>query len=183
MLSMNPDEYGKKFEGKSIKMEWLINKGSKNCSNCENVFKEEEEYFSAIYDNHDAFMRKDFCLECWDKAKSGEIFSFWKTKVQKAFDKGQMYASTDVFCDLFQKLENVENQSNVNFRYVLSLYLMRKKILKLKSVQKTNGNEILVFQYFKEGKETKVFKPQLGDEAILAVTEEIGKLVNCTPQK
>jgi hypothetical protein len=59
---------------------------------------------------------------------------------------------------------------------------MRKKLLKLKTTHKTNGSEILIFQNLKEGKEAKVFKPHLGREEILAVTEEIGKLLNCTPQ-
>ena len=39
----------------------------------------------------------------------------------------QRYANIDVFYDLFNKLENENDVSRVNFRYVLSLYLMRKK--------------------------------------------------------
>ncbi|HDY67436.1 hypothetical protein LCGC14_1199710 [marine sediment metagenome] len=163
-------------------MEWYINKGAKNCSSCERFFKEEEEYFSALYDKDNDFTRRDFCLECWNKARGGGIFSYWKTKVQKTSDTVPKYADIDVFYDLFQRLENESNLSSVNFRYVLSLYLMRKKILKLKATHRTNGSEILVFQNFKEDKETKVFKPHLGREEILAVTEEIGKLLNCTAQ-
>ncbi len=57
---------------------------------------------------------------------------------------------------------------------------MRKKILKLISSHKSNGNEYLVLMNVKEGKETEVLKPQLTKEEILSVTEEIGKLVNCS---
>ncbi|MFQ5963988.1 MAG: hypothetical protein ACE5KZ_06870 [Candidatus Scalinduaceae bacterium] len=163
-------------------MEWYINKGSKSCFNCESIFKEEEDYFSAIYDTDNIFTRKDYCLDCWNKIKEREIFSYWRTKVQKKSDTVQRYASTDVFYDLFLKLENESTPTSVNFRYVLSLYLMRKKVLKLNAIKKTNGNEFLIFQNLKEGKETKMLNPQLGKEEILAVTEEIGKLVNCTPQ-
>jgi hypothetical protein len=163
-------------------MEWYINKGAKNCSSCERVFKEEEEYFSALYDKDNDFARRDFCLECWDKAKAGELFSCWKTKVPKISDTVQRHADINVFYDLFLRLENESASSSVNFRYVLSLYLMRKKYLKLKTTNKTNGSEILIFQNLKEGKEAKVFKPHLGREEMLAVTEEIGKLLNCTPQ-
>ncbi len=163
-------------------MEWYINKGAKNCSSCERFFKEEEEYFSALYDKDNDFTRRDFCLECWNKARGGGVFSYWKTKVQKISDTVPKYADINVFYDLFLKLENESNLSSVNFRYVLSLYLMRKKILKLKATHRTNGKEILVFQNFKQDKETKVFKPHLGREEILAVTEEIGKLLNCTAQ-
>jgi hypothetical protein len=59
---------------------------------------------------------------------------------------------------------------------------MRKKVLKLKTSQKSNGNKYLVLHNVKEGKDTEVLKPQLSKEEVLAVTDEIGKLVNCTPQ-
>ncbi len=83
---------------------------------------------------------------------------------------------------MFNKLENENDVSRVNFRYVLSLYLMRKKILKLKTSHKSNGNEYLVLYNVREDKDTEVVKPQLSKEEVLAVTDEIGKLVNCEPQ-
>ncbi|MCP4975664.1 MAG: hypothetical protein GY931_05840 [Maribacter sp.] len=93
-----------------------------------------------------------------------------------------MYANIDVFYDLFNKLENENDLSRINFRYVLSLYLMRKKILKLISSHKSNGKESLVLLNVKEGKETEVLKPRLTKEEIISVTDEIGKLVNCSPK-
>lgn len=163
-------------------MEWCINKGAKNCSGCEKVFKEEEEYFSALYDTDGEFTRRDFCLECWSNVNTKDFFSYWKTRVQKATDTVKQHASTSVFYDLFLRLESESNPSSVNFRYVLSLYLMRKKILRLKDTHRTNGSEILIYQNLKEGREAKVLKPQLGREEILTIAEEIGKLLNCTPQ-
>ncbi|MEK6766047.1 MAG: hypothetical protein AABY49_07495 [Planctomycetota bacterium] len=162
-------------------MEWYINRGSKVCFLCERTFAEEEIYLSALYDENNTFTRKDFCLGCWDKKGEGNIFSFWKTKVPKKPETVQRYAKIDVFYDLFNKLENETELSRVNFRYVLSLYLMRKKVLKLRTTHKSNGNEHLVLHNVKEGKDTEVIKPQLNKEQMLAVTEEIGKLINCTP--
>ncbi len=163
-------------------MEWHINKGSRVCVLCERTFAEEDVYLSALYDENNAFIRKDFCVECWDKKGERDIFSYWKTKVPKKQETVQRYANIDVFYDLFNKLELENDVSRVNFRYVLSLYLMRKKVLKLKTSHKSNGNEYLVLHNVKEGKDTEVLKPQLSKEEVLAVTDEIGKLVNCTPK-
>ncbi len=163
-------------------MEWYINRGSKVCVLCERTFAEEEIYISSLYDENNTFTRKDFCLECWDKKGEKNIFSFWRTKVPKKQETVQRYANIDVFYDLFNKLENETELSRVNFRYVLSLYLMRKKVLKLKTTHKSNGNEYLVLHNSKEGKDTEVLKPQLSKEEVLAVTDEIGRLVNCAPQ-
>ena len=159
-------------------MEWYINKGSKTCFLCERTFVEEEVYVSALFDENNTFIRKDFCVECWDKKDEVVVFSYWKTKVPKKPEVVQRHANIDVFYDLFNKLENENDLSRVNFRYVLSLYLMRKKVLKLKTTHKSNGNEYLVLYNSKEGKDTEVLKPQLNKEEVLAVTDEIGKLVN-----
>ncbi len=163
-------------------MEWSINKGSHICFLCEKTFQEEEVYLSALYDENNIFFRKDFCVECWDKKDNENSFSYWKTKILKKPEKVERYARIDVFYDLFNKLENEEDLSRVNFRYVLSLYLMRKKVLKLITTHKSGDNEYLVLHNVKEGIDTEVLKPRLSKEEVLAVTDEIGKLVNCTPQ-
>ena len=163
-------------------MEWYINRGSKICFLCERTFAEEEVYLSALYDENNTFERKDFCVECWGKKDDGGIFSYWKTKVPKKQETVQKYANIDIFYDLFNKLGNENDLSRMNFRYVLSLYLMRKKVLKLITTNKSNGNEYLVLKNVKEGRDIEVLKPQLSKEEVLAVTDEIGKLVNCVPQ-
>ncbi len=161
-------------------MEWSINKGSHSCSLCEKMFPEEEVYLSALYDENNTFVRKDFCVKCWGQKCDENIFSYWKTKISKKPEKVERYATIEVFYDLFNKLENEEDLSRVNFRYVLSLYLMRKKILKPVTTHKSDGNEYVVLYDVKEGNNTEVLKPLLSKEEVLAVTDEIGKLVNCS---
>jgi hypothetical protein len=163
-------------------VEWSVNRGSHVCSLCEKTFPEEEVYLSALYDENNEFLRKDFCLECWDKEGNEKSFSYWKTKISKKPEKVEIYAKIDIFYDLFNKLENEKDLSRVNFRYVLSLYLIRKKVLKLISSHKSNKDEYMVLHNVKEGTDTEVLMPQLNKEEVLAVTDEIGKLVNCTPQ-
>ncbi len=163
-------------------MDWSINKGSHVCFLCEKQFPEEVVYLSALYDENNAFVRKDFCDECWDKRDNENLFSYWKTKISKKPVKVEKYVKVDVFYDLFNKLENEKDLSRVNFRYVISLYLMRKKILKMVSTRKSEENEYLVLHNVREGRDTEVLKPQLSKEEVLAVTDEIGKLVNFTPQ-
>ena len=68
-------------------MEWSINKGSHTCFLCEKTFPEEEVYLSALYDENNTFVRRDFCIECWDKKDNEGIFSYWKTKIPKKTGK------------------------------------------------------------------------------------------------
>lgn len=64
-------------------MEWEIKKSSNGCLFCNKEFSEDEEYYSALFDENNTFLRKDFCTPCWNKGKEGGPFSFWKTKVPK----------------------------------------------------------------------------------------------------
>lgn len=159
-------------------MEWKINKGSNGCVMCGKEFSEEEEYFSALFDEANAFLRKDFCASCWDKDKESGPFSFWKTKVPKKDKPPQKFANVEVFLDIFAKLEGNNDPRQKNLRYVLSLYLIRKKIFKLDSWQKKDGAEIITVYYPKGDRKYDVFNPDLKDDEIDAITSEMNQLLN-----
>ncbi len=159
-------------------MEWKINKGSKGCISCSKEFCEEEDYYSALFDENNVFARKDFCTACWGAGNDGGLFSFWKTKVPKKGKPVQKFVNNEVFLDMFVRLEGKNEPNQRNLRYVLSLYLIRKKIFKLKSFARENAEEFLVLHYPKENKEFSVFNPNLKDEEIEAITAEMNQLLN-----
>ena len=90
----------------------------------------------------------------------------------------QKFVNNEVFLDMFIRLEGKNELNQRNLRYVLSLYLIRKKIFKLKSFKKENGEEIITLHFPKENKEFNVFNPDLKDEEIDAITSEMSQLLN-----
>lgn len=159
-------------------MEWKIGRGNHDCVACNKGFSEEEEYYSAIFDEQGGFIRKDFCIPCWSKPQSEIFFSFWKTKVPKQDKPAQKFLNTDVLLDMVVKLDDSKESHQRNLRYVLVLYLIRKKIFKFKSLSRENGEEYLVVYYPREDKELKVFNPSLKAEEIEAITAEMNQLLN-----
>ena len=159
-------------------MEWKINKGSKGCILCNKEFCEEEEYYSALFDENDIFIRKDYCTSCWCKDKADELFSFWKTRLPKKDKPVQKFVNNEVFLDMFTRLEGKNEPNQRNLRYVLALFLIRKKIFKLKSFKKENGEEIITLYFPKENTEFNVFNPDLKDEEIEVITSEMSQLLN-----
>lgn len=159
-------------------MEWKINKGSKGCILCNREFCEEEEYYSSLFDENNTFIRKDYCTSCWSKDKGDGLFSFWKTRLPKRGKPIQKFVNNEVFLDMFTRLEGKNELNQRNLRYVLALYLIRKKIFKLKSFKKENGEEIITLHFPKENKEFNVFNPDLKDEEIDAITSEMSQLLN-----
>ncbi len=159
-------------------MEWKINKGSSGCASCNKGFCEEEEYYSALFDENNNFIRRDFCASCWNGSKEGDLFSFWKTKVPRKDKPVQRFVNTDVFLDMFNRLEGNSEIQQRNLRYVIALYLIRKKIFKLRSLNKQGGEEFIVLYYPKEDRELSVFNPNLKEEEIESITSEMSQLLN-----
>lgn len=159
-------------------MEWKINRGCRECSSCNKKFLDEEEYYSALFDENTTFVRKDFCISCWDQAKCEHLFSFWKTKMPRKDKPVQKLISTEVLLDIFFRLEDKNEIHQRNLRYVLALYLIRKKLFKLKSFLKQNAEEFIILYYSKENREITVFNPNLKEEEIEAITAEMNQLLN-----
>lgn len=159
-------------------MEWEIKRGSNGCILCNRLFSEEEEYYSALFDESNIFIRKDFCTSCWDKDKDDWPFSFWKTKVVKKNKSTQPVINMDVLLDVFMRLEGSSEIHQRNLRYVLALYLIRKKVFKLKSLKKQDKEESIVLYYPKEDREFDVLNLNLKEEEVEAITAEMCQLLN-----
>ncbi|OOP55221.1 MAG: hypothetical protein AYP45_15975 [Candidatus Brocadia carolinensis] len=159
-------------------MEWEIKKGSNGCLLCNKELSEGEEYYSALFDENKTFIRKDFCALCWDKGKEGREFSFWKTRVPKKDKPVQTMINIEVLLDVFIKLEGNHETHQRNLRYVLALYLIRKKVFKLKSLKRQDGEEFIILSYPKEEREFDVLNPHLKEEEIELLTAEMGQLLN-----
>ncbi len=159
-------------------MEWKINKGSKSCIACNKEFCEEEEYYSSLYDENSAFVRKDYCTSCWNGNAKETSFSFWKTKLTKRDKPVQKFINVALLLDMFIKLEGKNETHQRNLRYVLALYLIRKKIFKLKSWKKQENEEFIILHYPREDREFNVFDPNLKEEEIESLTKEMNQLIS-----
>jgi len=160
-----------------VTSEWPITRGEKRCTACAREFVENERYCSALYDRGTTFERRDFCTACW-QGESPEMFSFWQTQVPPKEAKKKLLVDDDVLLDFFARLEGATDELKINFRYILALVLMRKKILKFVDVRRTGDAEVLVMRMPREKTTWEVLNPQLDEEKIAQVTEEVGKILN-----
>jgi hypothetical protein len=123
------------------------------------------------------FVRLDVCTDCW-KGGTPDMFSFWQTKVPPKEEKRRLLVDDDVLLDFFLKLEGATDELKVNFRYILSLVLMRKKILKFRDVKRVEAGEFLVLEQARGKTTFEVLNPQMSEENIARLTEEVGKILN-----
>lgn len=159
-------------------MDWEVSNTTLACAACTKGFAEEQAVFSALFDETPNFVRRDFCAECWPGQDHDKAFSYWQTRIPKKDAPVRRFVDDEVILDFFKKLEGQEEPSKKSFRYVLGLLLMRKKALKFTEFRRGETSGILVLYDKVRDTSYEVADPNLTEEQIQQVTEEIGQVLN-----
>lgn len=158
--------------------DWEIQKTTLVCATSGREFAEEEEVFSALYDEENAFVRRDYSADCWPPADLARVFSFWKTRAPKKDAPRKMFVDDEVILDFFRRLEGLADERKRNFRYVLALLMMRKKTLKFKEMRRADGEMVMILYDKVSDCNYEVIDPRLSEEQVEQVSEEIGQVLN-----
>jgi len=157
-------------------MNWDINTHTVSCCTCESSFVEGTQFISNIVDNDGELERRDYCIPCWEKLDKEESFYFWKSLFSPE-KKKKIFIDDDTLMDFFSRLMEEDNENKQNFRYVLSLILMRKKILKFEDVCKEGDREYMIMKD-KEEREYRVCDPHLNKETLSEIKQQMSSILH-----
>lgn len=158
------------------------------CSSCGKVFSPGEEFIAYLFADTDRYTRKDLCTECSQRQEDtiNKAFSYWRTKAPSKDDKNKRpRISTDVLIDFFEKTADDDAPDKINFRFVLALMLMRKKVLIYdRSDRDEAGREIWMMHFRadegstcrKAGRAVSLVRAELDEEQIACVAQRVGEL-------
>ena len=156
--------------------QWQIERTQGQCAGTDEAFEAGEEYYAALLDKQTTFERVDYSLSYWEKHKP-VVYSFWKTRMPLPNQKKGLFVDDGVLINFFQRLETETEQGRINFRFVLTLILMRKRTLKYLDSRREDGVEIWKVQLVREKEEHEVINPQLDDEQIEKVSQELSTIL------
>lgn len=163
--------------------EWHISKSNKNCNLCQKQFETGDTLHSCVEEQNDnlPLVRLDYCEKCWEERKKQKVFFNWKTIKSAETNKKPLIVDNEVLLNLFERLKNSESARNRSYAYLLSLILMRKRVLVFDDVQMIDGEEHMVmsFRIKKEGEnnQVSVIDPHLNIEEINALNDDLNKLI------
>ena len=106
--------------------DWEIRKTLGQCCGTEEEFAVGQEYFAALVAIEEGFERRDFSVEYWQENKP-EVYCFWKTKMVDPEHKKKLFIDDEMLMSFFERLGEETDTEKVNFRFVLTLVLMRKR--------------------------------------------------------
>jgi hypothetical protein len=155
---------------------WSIAKSRHVCAGCGKEFAEKRSFFSCLLDGPEGFERRDFCPGCWEVRAPGEVFCFWRTR--RPAEEARRVVDTGLMLEFFDRLKGAEADDKKVFRFVLALYLMRRKELKLLEIAREGETEKLVFRRKSDGEKVDVANPGLSEEEIQGASSQLSELLN-----
>jgi hypothetical protein len=157
-------------------LEYQIQPNTRRCVASGRELRPGEKVFSVLLDQGGKLVRQDYSAEAWQGPPPG-AFSFWTGRVPSGEASRRPQMDDELVLDCFHRLEHENDAGRVNFRYVLALLLMRRKRLRFEDARTHNGQEVLCLRCPRSGHRYEVVHPQLSDEEMTAVQEEVGKVL------
>ncbi len=139
---------------------------------------EGETFYAVLFERPDGFVRQDYSVEAWTDPPE-DAFCFWKSRVpKKGQKKKNVIVDNDVLIDFFERLTGEPEPVKVQFRFVLALMLMRKRLLRYEETTDVDGNETWTMTLTTNDSAHEVVNPHLQDDEIDAVSEQLTAILH-----
>lgn len=156
--------------------DWEIKKTLGQCCGTERAFEIDEEYFAALVQTEEGLQRADFSIDYWNEHKP-EVYCFWKTKMPNPEQKKKVFINDEMLMAFFDRLADETEPDKVNFRFVLTLILMRKRKLKYDACRMEDGAEIWTLKVTAQDRTADVINPHLTEDQIEGLTGQMGQIL------
>lgn len=152
-----------------------IDRKIETCGACGKSFAENQPLVSGLYEGGAGFVRKDFCLDCWNEELGRDCLGHWRTK-NAVEEQKRRFVDDEIIFSFFEKLVEAEDESKADFRYVLALILMRKRWLKLQGLDRDGGTVRMVLRCPRRDAVYKVEERRLSPEEMEHLNDEVARL-------
>ena len=87
------------------------------------------------------------------------------------------FVDDDVLIDFFLRLGEQDEPVKVEFRFVLALVLMRKRLLKYERTIRDEQGELWQMTLMRDRSQQVVRNPQIGEEQITRIAQQLGSIM------
>ncbi|NLH18293.1 MAG: hypothetical protein GX455_17095 [Phycisphaerae bacterium] len=156
--------------------DWEIKKPLGQCSGTGTVFSPGTDYFAALVQTEQGLERRDYSISFWESEKPS-TYCFWRSRIPEGREKKRLFVSDEMLVSFFERLSEETDVEKVNFRFVLTLILMRKRKLKYESSRTEEGREIWTLRVTGEDRSVQVVNPHLAEDQIEQLSSQMGQIL------
>ena len=128
------------------------------------------------------FERLEFSTAAWAAGARPEgLLCWWKTVMPEPDARKRLVLDDEAIEEVFDRLADDDRPNRIAVRWLLSMILLRKKRLRHLRVEERDGRESWLFSRRGDAEgapPTSVVRPQLDEEAIAALADELGAVVS-----
>lgn len=175
-----------------------IERPTGQCAFTGRTLEPDEQYIAALVEDGDNLKRVDICQQAWDQGKRPEdLFSYWKATVPQPQERKKLFVDDAVLMNLLERLADADQPQRIAFRFVLTLIMMRKKLLRYdrtdpRKVMGPDAQETTQEWWvltpkldlskgplgkWDEARTLEVLDPRLDEEGIRAVTDQLSQIL------
>jgi hypothetical protein len=152
------------------------------CGHCGRQLAEGQEFFAVLVEDGESFIRHDWCLGCWespDRQEVPNLFSVWRSRIPVRQARKKLFVDDEMLVNFFQRLAGDAEPARLNFRFVLALVLMRKKLLTYDgSARDGDGVETWHMRLRGSDERHDVVNPRLDEQHIGELSEQLSQILH-----
>jgi hypothetical protein len=148
------------------------------CAVCGRDIPPGEKFFAAIRETPTGLERLDVSPDCWQTFDRANLLGFWQTTMPRPEEKKKLFVDDQVLCDLFERLADVTEPAKVNFRFVLGLILMRKRLIVYETTRHDPARDVWVVRLKGRDQRLDLTDPKLNEQEMTDVSQQLGQILN-----
>jgi hypothetical protein len=149
------------------------------CVVCQTPIEPGAAMMAALKETAVGFERLDVCLTCWAAFDKADLVGFWRTTMPRHEQKKKLFVDDEVLCQLLERLADATEPAKLNFRFVLGLILMRKRLVVYESSRADDaGREIWQIRFRGKDQMMDLLNPRLDESQIQDVSNQLGEILN-----
>jgi len=157
--------------------DWQISKPLGQCYGTNQPFEVGQEYYAALVETDEGLERRDFSCAYWQEAKP-PVYCFWKSRMPEEGGKKRLLVDDEMLMAFFDRLAEETETEKVQFRFVLTLILMRKRRLKYDASRTDEqGREIWTLGVTGQDRQVEVVNPHLTEDQIEQLSGQVGQIL------
>jgi hypothetical protein len=138
-----------------------------------------EKFFAVVRETPTGLERLDVSPEAWAEFDRKDLLGFWQTTMPRPEQKPKkLFVDDEVLCTLFERLADTGEAAKLNFRFVLGLILMRKRIVIYETTRREEGRDVWVVRL--KGREDRLdlVDPKLTEAQVAEVSQQLGDILH-----
>ncbi|MCC7351907.1 MAG: hypothetical protein IT446_15210 [Phycisphaerales bacterium] len=139
----------------------------------------DERFMAALRETAEGFERLDVSMEHWGElADKSDLLGYWQATMPRPEQKKKLFVDDEILCGLFERLSEAAEPSKLNFRFVLGLILMRKRLIQYDATRQEDGQEIWSVRLKGRTEPMDLLNPQLNEQQVMEVSQQLSEILS-----